>query len=499
MKTRMQPIGAAWARFPRMVRDLARALGKQIALEMTGAETALDRQLVEAIADPLAHIVRNAADHGIETPAGRAASGKPETGRIALDARQEGSHVVIRVSDDGRGIDPGGIRGAAVARGLATPAAVAALSDRQVMQFVFSPGFSTAARVTSLSGRGVGMDVVRANVEQVGGHVELRSEPGRGSCVILRLPLTLAIAPALIVGCAGERFAVPRAAIREIVRIAPRAGHRIEAIGAARVLRLRDRLLPLAGLDALLGLRPAAEAPDESFVVVMKPGGAPFGIVVDRVFDCEEIVVKPLAPLLRHIPLYAGCTILGDGRVVMILDPAGIAAAIGCADADEPRADTAPAEPAEAAAPAPVLLFRAGSGNRRAVPLAPVARLEEIDTGAIEDVGGALVMQYRGRLMPMLAVEDGFRRAPSGRQPVIVFADGARRMGLMVDEIVDIVEDRLDIELSSGRSGVLGTAVIAGRATEILDTAHYLRRAFGDPVPAGPPRGEAPADARGAA
>ncbi len=482
MKTRMQPIGNAWNKFPRILRDLSHELGKKYELEMVGADTELDRQILDQIKDPLLHMVRNSADHGIDTPAERRARGKPEAGRIRLHAYHEGGHIIVKISDDGRGIDAQRIKAKALERGLATEAELEGMSEAKLMQFLFRPGFSTAEKVTAVSGRGVGLDVVRSNIEKIGGTIELKSVLGKGTTFTFKIPLTLAIVSALIVECAGESFAIPQIGVVELVRVAENAENRVERIHDAPVLRLRNRLLPLVFLDECLNLRPAGSAlrASEMFVIVTQVGAARFGIVVDRVFDTEEIVIKPVAPILRNLEIFAGNTILGDGRVIMILDAAGIAVRAGMAAAVE-----AIGEYDDAAGDAHVLdgeditallVFRAGSDAIRAVPLSLVARLEEIDVANIERADGRALMQYRGGLIPIVTIDDTCAIRSEGRQPMLVFADGENSLGIAVDEIVDIVEDRLDITQPGQKPGVLGSAVVAGKATEILDVGHYLEK-----------------------
>jgi two-component system, chemotaxis family, sensor kinase CheA len=478
MKTRMQPIGGAWAKLPRLVRELARELDKKIDLRLVGAETELDRHVLEMVRDPLTHMVRNCADHGVEPPAQRIAAGKPDTGTISLNAYHAGGYIVVEIADDGAGLDLDHIRQKALAGGLATPAEIAAMSEHQIQQFIFRPGFSTAAKVTSVSGRGVGMDVVRTNIEKIGGTVELRSKAGGGSRFTLAIPLTLAIVSALIVECAGERFAFPQINVVELVRVAQRSGHAIEWLLDAPVLRLRERILPLVSLRALLGLGDARDPGPEILVIVTQVGSQRFGIMVDRVFDAEEIVVKPVAPLLRDIAIYSGNTILGDGRVIMILDPNGIAAAASLAtnEAERPAPAPAPALEHAFAEQQTVILFRAGGSAPKAVPLAMVTRLEAIDRDRIERAGGALVVQYRGKLMPLLRLDEGQQIETAGQQPVLVFVEGQRSTGLVVDEIIDIVEDSYQVELSGDRPGIVGSAVISGMAADLIDVSHYLAR-----------------------
>ncbi|MBR0683953.1 hybrid sensor histidine kinase/response regulator [Roseomonas eburnea] len=486
MKTRMQPIGNAWAKLPRLVRDLAHELGKKIELDMRGAQTELDRQVLELIRDPLTHMVRNSGDHGLETPEQRRAAGKPETGRILLNAYHEGGHIIIEIGDDGRGLPVEKIRAKALANGLATEAELAQMHERDVLRFIFAPGFSTAQQVTSVSGRGVGMDVVKTNIEKIGGTVELASKEGRGTTFTIKIPLTLAIVSALIVEAGGERFALPQIGVVELVRVGggQEGAPRIERIKDTPVLRLRDRLLPLVSLAGLLRLASAEEVAQEGFVAVMQVGGQAFGIILDRVFDTEEIVVKPVAPILRHVTMFSGNTILGDGSVIMILDPNGIARATGVgadAPAEERRRNVAASAALRSDARSSLLLFRAGDETPKAVPLGLVARLEDIPAERIEMSGATPVVQYRGGLMPLVAVSPGWMRpAGAARQAVLVFTENDRTMGLLVDEILDVIEERLDIQPGSGRPGFIGSAVIAGKVTEVLDTAYWLSSAGDD-------------------
>jgi len=489
MKTRMQPIGNAWAKLPRLVRDLSIELHKKIELQMIGADTELDRQVLELIKDPLTHMVRNSGDHGIETPDVRVAAGKPETGRITLNAYHEGGHIIIEIADDGRGLDVGRIKEKVLQSGLASEADLDQMSDQQIHQFIFKAGFSTAAKVTSVSGRGVGMDVVRTNIEKIGGTIEMKSKFGRGSTFVIKIPLTLAIVSALIVESSGERFAIPQISVVELVRASANSEHKIERVHGTPVLRLRSRLLPLVNLERLLRLDVDKEATvgTDAFIIVTQVGTYTFGIMVDRVFDTEEIVVKPVAPILRHLSLFSGNTILGDGSVIMILDPNGIAAATGemTAMSDAPVAEQGSAQSARGDDRITLLVFRAGKGGPKAVPLSLVARLEEIDLATIEYSNAKPMVQYRDKLMPLIPIEPSIVIGTEGNAPVLVFTDGDHSMGLLVDEIVDIVEDRLKVELTSDNPGFMGSAIIAGRATDLIDAGYFLQQAFGDWFQAG--------------
>jgi two-component system chemotaxis sensor kinase CheA len=482
MRTRMQPIGNAWQKLPRIVRDLAAELDKDIELEMLGDDTELDRQVIERIKDPLTHMVRNSADHGLESRAERIAAAKPEKGTIRLSAYHEGGHIIIGVADDGRGLDIERIKAKALACGLATEAELDKMSELQIQKFIFAPGFSTAAKITSVSGRGVGMDVVRNNIDQIGGSIEVHSVRGQGLGFTIKIPLTLAIISALIVESGGERFAIPQLSVIELVRVHARSEHRIEHIKDAAVLRLRNKLLPLIRLSGLLQLTDDLAIPGKGFIVVTQVGAQSFGIVVDSVFHTEEIVVKPMSSRLRHIGMFSGNTILGDGSVILIVDPNGVSQSLGASVASTLTTPAeGEAEQGVATANAvSLLVFRAGSPAPKAVPLSLVTRLEEIDCRLIELSDGRHMVQYRGQLMPLVRVNDEVNIKRDGAQPLLVFSDGARSMGLVVDEIIDIVEDNLDIGVGSDRPGVLGSAVIRGRATEILDVGHFLPQAFQD-------------------
>ena len=532
MKTRMQPIGNAWAKLPRIVRDLALEAEKKIDLQMVGAETELDRQVLELIKDPLTHMVRNSADHGLENPTDRQAAGKPETGVILLQAFHEGGHIVIEIGDDGRGLNLERIKTKILENGLASDSELEAMPNQQIHQYIFHAGFSTAEKVTSVSGRGVGMDVVRTNIEKIGGTVELKSEEGKGSTFTIKIPLTLAIVSALIVECARERFAIPQISVLELVRASAHSENAIEMINEAPVLRLRNRLLPLVKLQDLLNLEseepsdavaievpPAetakvaeevesieaveeelvAETADivtaeelddslglsdpesETFIIVSQVGNYTFGIIVDRVFDTEEIVVKPVAPILRDINLFSGNTILGDGSVIMILDPNGIASATGEISMGASNTEAvATADATHSSDRQAMLVFLAGGEELKAVPLALVARLEEIEMATVEFSNSQRVVQYRGQLMPLIAYDESHEWKTEGFQSILVFTDRDRSMGLVVDQIVDIVEDEIKVELQSSTPGLVGSAVISGKATDVIDAGYYLTQGFSD-------------------
>src|SRR3974390_2447699 len=464
MKTRMQPIGNAWQKLPRVVRDLSTELNKQIELEMHGAETELDRQVLDLIKDPLTHMVRNSADHGLETTEERRALGKPEKGTIRLSAYHEGGHIIIEIADDGRGLNTERIKAKVVANGLASEAEVEKMTEAQIHKFIFAPGFSTAAKVTSVSGRGVGMDVVRTNIDLIGGTVDVKSAPGQGSSFVIKIPLTLAIVSTLIVESAGDRFAIPQLSVIELVRAQTNSEHRIERIKDTPVLRLRNKLLPLIHLKKLLKIEGGVESePENGFIVVTQVGNQTFGIVVDSVFHTEEIVVKPMSTKLRHISMFSGNTILGDGSVIMIIDPNGIAQSVGsAATAQHASEEETEAQHRARENTISLLVFRAGSPEPKAVPLSLVTRLEEVDAKKIELSNGRHLVQYRGQLMPLIQVSAEARVKTEGAQPLLVFSDSGRSMGLVVDEIVDIVEDKLDIQVGSETMGGIGSAGAKG-------------------------------------
>ena len=483
MKTRMQPIGNAWSKLPRIVRDLAHELNKKIELVMQGADTELDRQVLEMIKDPLTHMVRNSADHGVEDPATRLAFGKSETGHIRLNAYHEGGHIIIEIADDGKGIDPEKIRNKAIEKNVVGSADAANMSDQQILQLIFKPGFSTAEKITSVSGRGVGMDVVKTNIEKIGGTVDLTSQVGKGSVFKIKIPLTLAIVSALVVASSSERFAIPQLSVLELVKTTTDGPNRIETVQGTRVMRLRDRLLPLVSLRDLLRLDEGKEAGDtasETFVVVMQVGTYSFGLLVDKVFDTEEIVVKPVAPVLRDLTVFSGNTILGDGSVIMILDPNGIAQETGevivpdQAEYDENDEFDISLEEQT------LLLFKSGNDGPKAVPLSLVARIEMLDLKTVEHSEGRPLVQYRGALMPLVLCKGAAPLEREGQRPALVFTDDGQSMGLVVDEILDVVEDRIDVTIAPDGAGMMGSAIIKDKATDIVDAGFYLTEAFGD-------------------
>jgi len=480
MKTRMQPIGNAWSKLPRIVRDLSGELSKKIELKMIGEATELDRQLLEMIKDPLTHMVRNSCDHGLEGPAERAEKGKPEMGTVTLSAFHEGGHIVITIADDGRGLPIDKIKQKIVDKGLATEAELEAMSDETIMQYIFKPGFSTAEKVTSVSGRGVGMDVVRTNIEKIGGTVSLTSTWGKGSTFHIKIPLTLAIVSVLLVESSGQKFAVPQLNVLELVRTGSESEYAVETINNSRVMRLRDKLLPLLSLRTALQLAPFESSDEEmeadSFVVVVRVGASDFGLVVDRIHDTEEIVVKPVSRTISELDVYSGNTILGDGSVILILDPNGLGKALGDIDSGQ-EAEAAVVASDERMAN--FLVFKAGGGSQKAVPLELVSRLEEIHADKVEFSGDHPVVQYRSDLM-RLDVLPGMDMPKGGKFEVIVFTYDGKTVGLVVEAIVDIQRAPLAMTMGSTAEQYLGSIVINGKTTDVVDVGYLLKSIAGD-------------------
>ena len=475
MRARMQPIGRLFSNLPRLVRELASEVGKKIELVIAGSDTELDRQLIELIRDPLTHLIRNCADHGIETPQERRASGKSQTGTIRVSASHEAGHINIGISDDGRGLDVERIRAKARSLGLSSEAELACMSKEEVCRFIFAPGFSTASQVTNISGRGIGMDVVRENIESIGGTVALSTVMGRGTTFNLKIPLTLAIAPALIIETAGQRFALPQHAVVEAVSTAEDNGGRIERVHGALVMRLREEVLPVIDLCDLLRLIPAQKTfTQDKLVIVMRVGSLRFGVIVDAVSDIQEIVVKPLGASLMRLRMFSGNTILGDGSVVLILDPPGIAASLGFDESNNFSVSSAKQEYTPSKEVTRFIVFRAGAGTLKALPLSSIARIETVSGSHAGNDGGHRLTQHHGRLMPLVPVGE-FRYDSSAEWPVLVVGADRAPIGLLVSEIVDVVEDHLDIQIASGTAGVVGTANILGEPIDIIDIAHYMR------------------------
>ncbi len=480
MKARMQPISHAWSGLPRLVRELSASLGKQVELQTEGGSTELDRQLLEYVRDPLTHMVRNAVDHGIETPEQRLAAGKPERALLHLSAGQEGGTVVIRISDDGRGLDLERIGEKAVAQGLCTREELAAMSPQQIATLIFAPGFSTAEEVTNVSGRGVGMDVVRSNVEQIGGSVKVETRSGQGTTFTVSIPLTLAIVPALIVTAAGHRLALPQLGILEIVRCGDHDERKITSVDGCPILRLRDRFLPVLSMREILGLDRGAETEAQTgYVLVLEAGNQPYGVLVDGVLDSEEIVVEPIASVLKDLTVFAGATILGDGQVAMVLDLKGLDSRLAERHSRQAAVHAVSEGAEEERNRTSLLRFQAGNETLRAVPLALISRIECIESGRAEQCSGRTVIRFGDELIPLVDIDGNTFGLEADGRLALIFADAGRRFGLLIDKIVDVVETEVNICLRGGPETVLGAAVIGDRSTELIDVGCLVQSVFG--------------------
>jgi two-component system, chemotaxis family, sensor kinase CheA len=475
MKTRMQPIDHIWSKLPRVVRDLGIQCGKTVRLDMEGKDTELDKTLLEAVKDPLTHLVRNSVDHGIEKPDARKAAGKPAEGVLTLRAKHESGQVVVEVADDGAGIDPVKLGKKAVERGLITVAQLDRMSPTDILQLIFLPGFSTAAAVTNVSGRGVGMDVVKTNIESIGGTIEVESEAGRGTVCRLRIPLTLAIVPALTVECAGDRYAIPQISLQELVSLdAEKAANAVEEVGGAPVYRLRGELLPLVRLTDVLGL-PSDRHDGHVVIAVLRSEGRRFGLVVDRVINTEEIVVKAVGGQLKAIGLYSGATVLGDGTVALILDVQALARRALRTETSERGQEAREAARAAVAAETDrqrMLLAAIGGGRRVAIPLDTVTRLEQVRVESVERVGNREVVQYRGAILPMVRLDrhlGSYGESEREVLEVIVYSDHGRSVAIVVEEILDIVDGETAVRSDIDDMGLLGSAVLGDKVTELLD------------------------------
>jgi two-component system, chemotaxis family, sensor kinase CheA len=477
MKTRMQPIGNVWNKLPRIVRDMSVGCGKRVEVEMEGADTELDKTIIEAIKDPLTHIIRNAVDHGIEMPEVRAAVGKAREGHLVLRAFHEGGQVNIEISDDGAGIATEKLKAKAVAKGFVTAEHAERMSERELLNLAFAPGLSTAEQVSNISGRGVGMDVVKTNIEKIGGTVDLQSTRGKGTLLKIKIPLTLAIIPALIVTSGGERFAIPQVSLIELVRCdGEQAG--IENIHGAPVYRLRGNLLPLVDANRELQL-PSQGSSGSVNIVVLQAGDRQFGLVVDEINDTEEIVVKPLSKQLKSVACFAGATIMGDGHVALILDVLGLAqmARVLCELREQALSERATAAGETTARRESWLLFRIGKGGRMAIPLSLVSRLEEFPATKIERYAGREVIQYRDQIMPLVRLAEALGYAGAAESEllqVVVYSASGRSVGLVVDEILDITDEAAEVQQIQQVKTIKGAAVIQQRVTDLLDVPALL-------------------------
>jgi two-component system, chemotaxis family, sensor kinase CheA len=477
MKTRMQPIGNVWSKFPRLVRDLAAICEKQVRIEMEGKETELDKTIIEAIKDPLTHLVRNTVDHGIERPEVRAQNGKPTEGCLTLKAYHEGGQVNIEIIDDGAGLNLERIKNKAVERGLMTVDQVAKLADRDVGNLIFLPGFSTAEKVSNVSGRGVGMDVVKTNIEKIGGTVDVQSKAGEGTSIKIKIPLTLAIIPALIVSSDGDRYAIPQVSLLELVRLEGTESSKcIEWIQGAPVYRLRGRLLPLVYLRNELKLSAHDSVENAAInIVVLRAEDRQFGLIVDRINDSEEIVVKPLSKQLKGVPVYSGTTIMGDGRVALILDVMGLAQSskVLTGSRDRGHGDHSDHAGSKLGNSRTLLVLGVGPEKRCALPIEQVTRLEKIPAASIEFADHQEVVQHRGEILPLIRLADALGVPSQPEDPslldVVVYSDEHRTVGLVIDRIIDIVETDFTHTRRANRSGLLSSAIVQGQVTDLLD------------------------------
>ena len=485
MNTRMQPVGNLFDRLPRTVRDTAQKLGKEVELELDGGDVELDRSLLESLVDPLIHLIRNALDHGLEAPHERVAAGKTPCGKLLVRARHGGGHVVVEVTDDGRGIDPERVLARAIECGALAPDAASSLTETEALALVFHPGLSTAGQVTDVSGRGVGMDVVRCNIEALGGQVEITSEIGRGSRVRIRVPLTLAILPSLLVGCAGQRFAIGQAHLAEVVRVEEDdRGTRLQPIQGVQTLRLRDRLLPLIHLDRVLGIEVAAGRTKGPLnVVVLHASAGDYGLVVDEFLDGEEIVVKPLSPFVADCRWFAGAAILGDGAVAMILDVEGLAARARL-DLHVGESVSQVHAPESDQVARSLIVFDAAPGERFCFPLGELQRLERIGPDAIERVGSREFVQHRGRAIPLVRLDRVLPVGPLSGDHDELYVLIPRRsdgtVGILASRIVDTLVSTLQPTASDGEprvDGLLGRMVLDGHLTHCLEAEGLLRAA----------------------
>lgn len=491
MKTRMQPIANIWNKFPRTVRDLAVSCSKEVQLEMEGQDTELDRNIIEAIKDPLTHLVRNAIDHGIELPEARRQAGKDPAGKLRLRAFQESGKVNVEISDDGAGLNVDRLRKKALERGLLEPQQAASMTDNDIFKLIFLPGFSTAEKVSNVSGRGVGMDVVKTNVERINGTIELQSTQGKGTTVCVKIPLTLAIVPALIVSCGQERFAIPQASVLELVALDDeRPDQEIELVHDMPVYRLRGNLLPLVYLDRELQLRTLDSRHIRSLasIVVLQAESRQFGLLVDDILDTEEIVVKPLSDQLKGISAFSGATIMGDGRVALILDVMGLGqrARLLSSSRESLQEGRNRKHNDNTETRQTLLLARNGTDGQVAIPLSTVARLEGFPASLVQRIGDREAMEYRGQVIPLVHLSqfvppgmDVRDQAAAGSSiEVVIYSEAGRTVGVIVDCIIDIVEEHAAIDPLASRPGVMGSYVREHRITEVLDLPAILRTAI---------------------
>ncbi|MDX2083891.1 MAG: chemotaxis protein CheA [Candidatus Melainabacteria bacterium] len=525
MQTRMQPVGSIFGKFPRVVRDITKQLGKEIELRTSGEDVELDKSILESLSDPLTHLIRNCCDHAIESPEERKEVGKPSSGTIFLNAFHEGGQINISISDDGRGIDHARIAKKVLENGLLSESDLKKMSPQEVVNLIFLPGLSTAEKISDISGRGVGMDVVKTNIEKVGGHISIKTQLGKGTTILLRLPLTLAIIPSLIVGACGHRFAVPQVNLVELVCVKAREiPTRIEKVGNASVLRLRGKLLPLVRLADVLGLERVffdSESgqyhPDRRIeianprfqentlvsdsetlnqrthyssdynIMVLKVGANQYGLIVDELFDMEEIVVKPLSSFIQHCKCYAGATIMGDGQVAMILDAGGILSytklSFSESQAEEnykKQLNTLDQTTIEQQA---MLLFKNAPDETFGLPLSSVLRIEKFNRNEIEQLGGREFLTYQNRSIELLRLERYLPVKSSLNEQkewfLILPKSANGRMGIIASQIVDSIDMQLDLDTTVVTNpGVIGSSVVQGHLTVFINPQTLLEKHY---------------------
>ena len=478
METRMQPIGNAWIKLPRMVRDLSQELDKKLQLIMVGEDTELDRQIIESIKDPLTHMIRNSADHGIESKEDRLAAGKDEIGTITLKAYHQGGHIIIEFSDDGGGLDIARIKSKAVQKGLASEDEVKLMSDVQATQFIFKAGFSTSETITEVSGRGVGMDVVRSNIENIRGTIDMRSVTGKGITFIVKIPLTLAIMPILVVQSSNQKFGLPQLNIVEVVKANEDSGYIIEQINEHKILRLRDSLLPLISLAEIFKLPDLEEnnSIKSQCIIVCEVNGENFGLIIDKIYDTEEIVLKPVSKLVRSVGIYSGTTLLGSGDVIMIIDPVYIAKFLNSHHHINSAKAIEEQDKKSMHSSASFLVLKSGKSSK-AIPLELVSRLEEIDVASIENTEDKMVVQYHGSLMYLFNLNPKYKIPDQGMQQIVVFINKDHILGLIVEDILDIVEQDLE-DSSVFEDSDLSAIVLDGKTMDIIDVNHIFNQVF---------------------
>ncbi len=489
MKTRMQPIGNAWVKLPRIVRDLSTELKKKINLEMIGEETELDRQVLELIKDPLTHMIRNSCDHGIETPEDRVTKGKREQGTIRLEAYHEGGYIVIRISDDGKGLNKDFIAKKAVEKGLIDANKAKDLTEKQVFNLIMKPGFSTAEKITNVSGRGVGMDVVLTNIQKIGGSIDVDSKVDGGTSFVIHIPLTLAIISALIVEIDNHRYAIPQMSIQELLSLRYSNKDVVEYINNKPVLRLRDKIIPLLDSNSLFrkqGSEIDIDAAKEKSIVILNSGSSCYGVIVDKIFDTEEVVIKSVSSVLKDVGIFSGNTILGDGQVIMIIDPAAIVRIFNV-EKEGSNAETSIMNRIEhtkqiASETASMLVFRAGEGLPKAMPLALISRLHVFRSQDVKKSGDKMLVEYNGDLLELLLIEKSSQNLGAGDVMTLILSDdrSESRLGLIIDTVIDIVEDKLHLNASTARPGFLGSMLLKDQTVDIIDIAYYMGANNGD-------------------